>query len=134
MYTIDDLTSKLLTELRGLADQFGISDGTKFLKKDLVYKILDQQSRQPGEASPGTQPSDETTDAAPTRIARSRKTQAEPDATLPASAETAPVFAPAEEAPAEALPKTRQPRAKRSVEIAETMSVETLPPDRKSVV
>ncbi|RYF71023.1 MAG: transcription termination factor Rho, partial [Cytophagaceae bacterium] len=58
MYTIDDLTSKLVTELRGLADQFGISDATKYPKKDLVYKILDQQSRQPGDSSPTTASSD----------------------------------------------------------------------------
>ena len=127
MYTIDDLTSKPLTELRGLADQFGISNATKFPKKDLVYKILDQQSRQPGEASPGAQASDTTTDAAPKRIVRSRKAQVEPDTILPASVEAQSVSAPVEEVSTDSQPKTRPSRAKRSVESTETVPAKALP-------
>ncbi len=47
MYNIEELNSKLLSELRTIADQFGVTDGNKFPKRELIYKILDQQARQP---------------------------------------------------------------------------------------
>jgi transcription termination factor Rho len=47
MYNIEDLNSKLLSELRIIADQFGVTDGNKHPKRELIYKILDQQARQP---------------------------------------------------------------------------------------
>lgn len=47
MYTIDDLTMKLVSELRGIADEVGIRDATKLPKKELVNKILDRQSVTP---------------------------------------------------------------------------------------
>ncbi|GAA4404420.1 transcription termination factor Rho [Nibrella viscosa] len=47
MYNIEELNLKLLSELRAIADEFGISDTSKYQKKELVYKILDQQARMP---------------------------------------------------------------------------------------
>ncbi len=47
MYNIEELNSKLLSELRIIADQFGVTDGNKHPKRELIYKILDQQARQP---------------------------------------------------------------------------------------
>lgn len=125
MYTIDDLTSKPITALRGLADQFGISDATKYLKKDLVYKILDQQSRQPGDTSPAVATSDASAESAPKRVARGRKTQPAADDSVAVVAEPTTTPAPIEEAPAESSPKPRQQRAKRVVEPVEA-PVETV--------
>ncbi|NID09123.1 transcription termination factor Rho [Fibrivirga algicola] len=119
MYTIDDLTSKLLTELRGLADQFGISDATKYPKKDLVYKILDQQSRQPGDTSPVLTSSDVATP--PKRVARGRKAQTDTDGTS-AIVEATPVAT--EQAAVEATPKARPQRARRTVESPEPAMAE----------
>lgn len=44
MLSIDDLTSKLLSELRVLAEEVGIKDQNKLSKKDLINKILEQQT------------------------------------------------------------------------------------------
>lgn len=38
---------KLVSELRSIAEQFGLRDAAKFPKKELIYKILDQQSKVP---------------------------------------------------------------------------------------
>ncbi|WP_375445007.1 transcription termination factor Rho [uncultured Fibrella sp.] len=117
MYTIDDLTSKPITALRGLADQFGIPEATKYLKKDLVYKILDQQSRQPGDTSPTVTSSDVSADGAPKRVARGRKTQPAVDNnSVDVVAESTPTPILTEEVPAEHSPKPRQQRAKRTAE------------------
>ena len=47
MYTIDDLNVRLLSELKEIADKLGVSNYKKLPKKDLVYKILDQQAINP---------------------------------------------------------------------------------------
>jgi len=47
MYDIVELNGKLLTELRQIATEFNIPKADKFLKKDLVYKILDHQALNP---------------------------------------------------------------------------------------
>lgn len=47
MYNIEELNAKLLSELRIIAEQFSVPDGNKFPKRELIYKILDQQARQP---------------------------------------------------------------------------------------
>ncbi len=44
MYTIDDLNVRLLSELRQIADDLGVKNTNKLAKKDLIYKILDQQA------------------------------------------------------------------------------------------
>ncbi|MFC5407945.1 transcription termination factor Rho [Larkinella bovis] len=47
MYNKEDLDLKLLSELKAIAESFSIRDISKLNKKDLVYKILDQQSLLP---------------------------------------------------------------------------------------
>ena len=48
MYNIEELNAKLLSELRPIADEFGIRDNAKFQKKELIYEILKKQSVMPG--------------------------------------------------------------------------------------
>ena len=47
MYTLDDLSVMLLSELREVAEQLGIKNAKKTAKQDLIYKILDQQATMP---------------------------------------------------------------------------------------
>lgn len=44
MYTIEDLNVRLLSELRQIAEDLGVKNSTKLAKKELIYKILDQQA------------------------------------------------------------------------------------------
>ncbi|MEM9339585.1 MAG: transcription termination factor Rho [Bacteroidota bacterium] len=44
MYTLDDLSVMLLSELREISEQLGIKNAKKTAKQDLIYKILDQQA------------------------------------------------------------------------------------------
>ena len=116
MYTIDDLNHKLLPELQGLAKDFGMTNTTKYTKKDLVYKLLDEQSRRP---EPGEAATPLVADEAPKRATRARK--ATPDAAavsaepVAENAPSAPTAAPAIDA-TDSAPKPR-PRARRPTEI-----------------
>lgn len=47
MYTLDDLSVMLLSELKELADKLGIKNYKKQAKQDLIYTILDQQATMP---------------------------------------------------------------------------------------
>ncbi len=47
MYTIDELNVRLLSELKEIAGGLGVKNFKKLAKKDLVYKILDEQARSP---------------------------------------------------------------------------------------
>ncbi len=47
MYDIVELNSKLVADLRQIAKDLGIPKADKLLKKDLIYKILDQQALNP---------------------------------------------------------------------------------------
>lgn len=44
MYTIEDLNMRVLSELKELAESLSIKNYKKLTKKELVYKILDQQA------------------------------------------------------------------------------------------
>ena len=44
MYTIEQLNDKLLSELKAIAEDLKISGITKLSKKDLIYKIIDEQA------------------------------------------------------------------------------------------
>jgi len=44
MYTLDDLSVMLLSELRTIAEDLQIKNAKKTAKQDLIYKILDQQA------------------------------------------------------------------------------------------
>jgi len=47
MYTIDDLSVRLLSELREIAEGLGIKNAKKTAKRDLIYEILDKQATMP---------------------------------------------------------------------------------------
>ena len=47
MYNIDELNVRLLSELKDLAEELGVKNYKKLAKKDLIYKILDQQAITP---------------------------------------------------------------------------------------
>ena len=44
MYTIEKLNDKLLSELKAIAEDLKITGITKLSKKDLIYKIIDEQA------------------------------------------------------------------------------------------
>ncbi|MBO0930115.1 transcription termination factor Rho [Fibrella aquatilis] len=117
MYTIDELNHKLLPELQGLAKDFGMTNTTKYTKKDLVYKLLDEQSRRPEPGEAATTP---VADEAPKRATRARKpTPADTvsvASTVPETALAEVVVIPAVEATG-AAPRPRQ-RAKRATDVA----------------
>jgi transcription termination factor Rho len=50
MHNIEELQLRPLSELRDIAEQIGVKDFRKFAKDDLVYKILDQQSKMPDDS------------------------------------------------------------------------------------
>jgi transcription termination factor Rho len=52
MLSIDDLSLKLLSELRVLAETIGIKDPNKYSKKDLINKILEEQAAYQATAKP----------------------------------------------------------------------------------
>lgn len=47
MYTLDDLSVRLLSELRDIAEELGVKNAKKTAKKDLIYEILDKQATLP---------------------------------------------------------------------------------------
>ncbi|HET8861154.1 transcription termination factor Rho [Marivirga sp.] len=47
MYNIEELNLKLLSELKEIAEKLGVSQYKKLPKKELIYKILDQQALLP---------------------------------------------------------------------------------------
>ena len=51
MYNIDDLNLKLLSELREIAEELQVKNSKKLSKKELIYKILDQQAILPDTGS-----------------------------------------------------------------------------------
>ncbi|MEL6534508.1 MAG: transcription termination factor Rho [Bacteroidota bacterium] len=44
MYTIEELNLRLLSELKDIAEELGVKNYKRLSKKDLIYKILDQQA------------------------------------------------------------------------------------------
>ena len=44
MYDILKLNAMLIDELRDVADKLGVKNHQKLLKKDLIYRVLDQQA------------------------------------------------------------------------------------------
>ncbi len=100
MYNIEELNSKLLSELRIIADQFGVTDGNKHPKRELIYKILDQQARQP---MPEEGVAELAVAEAPRR-GRRPKTETPADVPAPKAAETPAPVSEGVETPAEATP------------------------------
>lgn len=54
MYTIEDLEIRLLSELKVIADEIGVKNYSKLPKKEIIYKILDQQAILPDSELPET--------------------------------------------------------------------------------
>ncbi len=52
MYNIDELNLRLLSELREIAEELGVKNFKKLAKKELIYKILDQQAIIPENSLP----------------------------------------------------------------------------------
>ncbi|GAB3643310.1 transcription termination factor Rho [Spirosoma arcticum] len=108
MYNIEELNAKLLSELRPIADEFGIRDNAKYQKKELIYKILDQQSLKPDtDVAPATSP---VADDAPRRGRRPKaapvNVNSTPEPVAPALADTNSTASPV--ADGTDSPRTRQ--------------------------
>ena len=86
MYNIEELNAKLLSELRPIADEFGIRDNAKYQKKELVYEILKKQS-----VMPGPEPVE---GAAPPVVAEEAPRRGRRPKAAPVAVETAPESAP----------------------------------------
>ncbi|MFC0606523.1 transcription termination factor Rho [Rufibacter quisquiliarum] len=86
MYNIDELKDSLLSELKEIAENLGVTNFKKLSKQDLIYKILDQQAVTPEDKLP------KKYKKAPAAA------EAQPDA------EAAPAPAPVAEAPAAEAP------------------------------
>ncbi|AHM60648.1 transcription termination factor Rho [Flammeovirgaceae bacterium 311] len=52
MYKIEELNLRLLSELKEIAEEMGVKNYKKLPKKELIYKILDQQAVMPENALP----------------------------------------------------------------------------------
>jgi len=63
MYTIEDLNVRLLSELKEIAEKLGVKNYKKLPKKELIYKILDQQATIPEEKVEQTQKAAEREEA-----------------------------------------------------------------------
>ncbi|WP_210487524.1 transcription termination factor Rho [Rufibacter aurantiacus] len=109
MYNIDELKDSLLSELKEIAENLGVTNFKKLSKQDLIYKILDQQAVTPLENLPkkykkSSRKADELTDA-PVAVAEAAAPEAlvaDAPAPTPAPAAETPVLAAVEEAPAPA--------------------------------
>ena len=68
MYNIDELNVRLLSELKEIAEELGVKNFKKLAKKDLVYKILDQQAITPEDDLPEKKPAEKKpTESKPAR-------------------------------------------------------------------
>jgi transcription termination factor Rho len=52
MYNIEELKDRLLSELKEIAEELGVTNFRKLSKQELIYKILDQQAVTPPEKLP----------------------------------------------------------------------------------
>ena len=83
MYTIEDLEVRLMSELKVIAEELGAKNYSKLTKKELIYKILDQQSILPDSELPKKkEPAKQAAGAKPelkrrTKATRSRSTKKE---------------------------------------------------------
>jgi len=73
MYTIEDLEIRLLSELKVIADEIGVKNYSKLPKKEIIYKILDQQAILPDSELPETK----KTQKKPTKKASSKDKKGE---------------------------------------------------------
>ncbi|WMN12539.1 transcription termination factor Rho [Marivirga salinae] len=78
MYNIEELNLKLLSELKEIAEKLGVSQYKKLPKKELIYKILDQQALLPESDLPKKEEEKSTPKSAP-----SAKKESAPKAKAP---------------------------------------------------
>ncbi|UZR95420.1 transcription termination factor Rho [Chondrinema litorale] len=74
MYTIEDLEIRLLSELKVIAEEIGVKNYSKLPKKELIYKILDQQAILPETELPKANETPKKTSRKP-----SQKSKKEPE-------------------------------------------------------
>ncbi|MEQ8238241.1 MAG: transcription termination factor Rho [Cyclobacteriaceae bacterium] len=72
MYTIDDLSVRLLSELREIAEGLGIKNAKKTAKRDLIYEILDKQATMPDSEIEKIKTEKEPTESKPVEKAEAR--------------------------------------------------------------
>ncbi|WP_421825963.1 transcription termination factor Rho [Larkinella sp.] len=94
MYNKEELDLKLLSELKAIAESFSIRDISKFNKKELVYKILDQQSLLP-DPVPAPTENGKSAEATPVVVAEAPRRGRRPRPEPTPAAETAPAAQPA---------------------------------------
>lgn len=79
MYNIEELEDRLLSELKEIAEELGIPNFKKLQKRELIYKILDQQAIMPDTQLPekkqsmNTETPDERDDKEPRKKIRKRE-------------------------------------------------------------
>jgi transcription termination factor Rho len=94
MYNIEELNNMLLSELKPIAEKFQIRDISKYNKKELIYKILDQQAIAPEVVSAPTEGATETNTPAADNQRRGRRPRAEAPASTDQPADTQPASKP----------------------------------------
>jgi transcription termination factor Rho len=122
MYTIEQLNLKLLSELKQIAQDFLVQNVTNLSKKDLIYRILDQQA-----IAPETPPAPEPTPVAvveaevvtPTAEKRGPRKSAKTPPPPPPVAEVLPPAPAVEPAPVEEEPRQKRQRIKKGNESPE---------------
>ncbi|MFQ3215443.1 MAG: transcription termination factor Rho [Marivirga sp.] len=70
MYNIEELNLKLLSELKEIAEKLGVSQYKKLPKKELIYKILDQQALLPESELPKKEGKPTAAEASPRPVAK----------------------------------------------------------------
>lgn len=73
MYTLDDLSVRLLSELREIAEDLGVKNAKKTTKKDLIYEILDKQATMPDSEIKKLKKDDKKAAATPTEEKPAKK-------------------------------------------------------------
>ncbi|PTB92466.1 transcription termination factor Rho, partial [Marivirga lumbricoides] len=80
MYNIEELNLKLLSELKEIAEKLGVSQYKKLPKKELIYKILDQQALLPETELPKKESKKEEKETAPAKERTAQAPKKEADA------------------------------------------------------
>ena len=62
MYNIEELSVRLLSELKEIAEEIGVKNYKRLAKRDLIYKILDHQATLPEDQLPKKKPTPKATE------------------------------------------------------------------------
>lgn len=77
MYKIEELNDRLLSELKEIAESLGIKNYKKAAKKDLIYKILDEQAINPKPAA--DRKAEEQKKEQPEKVENKKESKPKPD-------------------------------------------------------